>query len=78
MSKTIHKPEISDFVEYERGLKEITKTRPIAPRCSCSFGNLLLDMVHEEMKDIGGTILKTSLPHEDEEKLQAALSASRE
>jgi len=33
------------------------------------------DKVLEELKGSGGTILKTSLSHEDESKLQAALSA---
>ena len=33
------------------------------------------DKVLEELKGTGGTILKTSLSHEDEEKLQAALNA---
>src|SRR5262252_3962537 len=33
------------------------------------------DKVLEELKGTGGTVLKTSLSHEDEEKLQAALSA---
>ncbi len=33
------------------------------------------DKVLEELKGTGGTVLKTSLSHEDEAKLQAALSA---
>jgi uncharacterized membrane protein len=35
------------------------------------------DKVLEEVKGTGGTILKTSLSHEDEAKLQAALSAAK-
>jgi uncharacterized membrane protein len=35
------------------------------------------DRVLEELKGTGGKILKTSLSHEDEAKLQAALSAAR-
>jgi uncharacterized membrane protein len=35
------------------------------------------DKVLEEVKGTGGTILKTSLSHEDEAKLQAALSAPK-
>ena len=35
------------------------------------------DRVLEELKGTGGKILKTSLSHEDETKLQAALSAAR-
>lgn len=33
------------------------------------------DKVLEELRGTGGTVLKTSLSHEDEAKLQAALSA---
>ena len=36
------------------------------------------DRLLEELKGTGGKILKTSLSHEDEGKLQAALSAARE
>ena len=35
------------------------------------------DRVLEELKGTGGKVLKTSLTHEDEAKLQAALSASK-
>jgi len=35
------------------------------------------DKVLEELKGTGGTILRTSLSHEDEAKLQAALNAAR-
>ena len=35
------------------------------------------DKVLEEVKGTGGTILKTSLSHVDEAKLQAALDASK-
>jgi len=35
------------------------------------------DKVLEELKGSGGKILKTSLSHDDEEKLQAALSAAK-
>jgi len=35
------------------------------------------DKVLEELKGTGGRIMKTSLSHEDEAKLQAALSAAR-
>lgn len=36
------------------------------------------DKVLEEIKGTGGKILKTSLSHEDEQKLQAALSPAKE
>ena len=35
------------------------------------------DKVLEELKGTGGRVLKTSLSHEDETKLQAALSAAK-
>jgi uncharacterized membrane protein len=35
------------------------------------------DKVLEELKGTGGTIIKTSLSHDDEAKLQAALSAAK-
>jgi uncharacterized membrane protein len=35
------------------------------------------DKVLEEIKGYGGTVLKTSLSHEDETKLQAALSSAK-
>jgi uncharacterized membrane protein len=35
------------------------------------------DKVLEEIKGTGGKVLKTSLSHEDEQKLQAALSAAK-
>jgi uncharacterized membrane protein len=35
------------------------------------------DKVLEELQGTGGTILQTSLSHDDEAKLQAALSAVR-
>jgi uncharacterized membrane protein len=36
------------------------------------------DKVLDEVKGTGGKILKTSLSHEDEAKLQAALSATKQ
>ena len=36
------------------------------------------DKVLEEIKQYGGTVLQTSLSHEDEEKLQAALSEAQQ
>ena len=36
-----------------------------------------VDKVLDELKGSGGTVLKTSLSHEDEAKLQAALSAAK-
>ena len=36
------------------------------------------DKVLDELKGTGGKVLKTSLSHEDEAKLQAALSAPKQ
>jgi len=36
------------------------------------------DKVLEELKGTGGKVLKTSLSHEDESKLQAALSEAKQ
>jgi uncharacterized membrane protein len=36
-----------------------------------------VDKVLDEMKGTGGKILKTSLSHDDEDKLQAALIAAK-
>jgi uncharacterized membrane protein len=36
------------------------------------------DKVLEELKGSGGQVLKTSLSHDEEEKLQAALNAARQ
>jgi uncharacterized membrane protein len=35
------------------------------------------DRVLEEIRKYGGTVIKTNLRHEDEAKLQAALSAAQ-
>ncbi len=40
--------------------------------------NVTLDKVPEQLKGTGGNILKTSLTHEDEAKLQAALTGARQ
>lgn len=48
--------------------------------CSVLFvlvRKMTADKVLDELKGTGGTILKTSLSHEDEARLQAALSAAK-
>ena len=40
--------------------------------------NVTVDKVLEQLKGTGGNILKTSLTHEDEAKLQAALSGAKQ
>lgn len=55
-------------------MKELAET--LQPGASALFvlvRNATPDKVLEELKGVGGKILKTSLTHEDEEKLQAAL-----
>lgn len=37
------------------------------------FRNITMDKALEELKGLGGTIMKTSLSHEDEDRLRAAL-----
>lgn len=52
----------------------------MTPNCSVLFvlvRKMTADKVLDELKGTGGTILKTSLSHEDEAKLQAALSAAK-
>jgi uncharacterized membrane protein len=52
----------------------------LAPGTSALFvlvRKATLDKVLEELGGSGGTVLKTSLSHDDEAKLQAALSAAR-
>ncbi len=62
-------------------MKELAAT--LIPGSSALFVQVLRkatpdkERVLEELKGIGGKILKTSLSHEDEAKLQAALSAAR-
>lgn len=70
---------LSDVGINDNFMKELAAT--MTPNSSALFvlvRKSTPDKVLEEMKGTGGTILKTSLSHEDEAKLQAALSASRE
>jgi uncharacterized membrane protein len=59
-------------------MKELTAT--LIPGSSTLFvlvRHATPDKVLEELKGTGGTILKTSLSHEDESKLQTALSSEK-
>ena len=59
-------------------MKDLAAT--LIPNSSALFGLVhksTPDKVLEEVKGTGGTILKTSLSHEDETRLQAALSAAK-
>lgn len=66
---------LSDVGIDDRFMKELAAT--MTPNCSTLFvlvRKTTPDKVLEELKGTGGTILQTSLSHEDEAKLQAALN----
>lgn len=70
---------LSDVGINDQFMKELAAT--MTPNSSALFVLIrksTADKVLEEVKGTGGTILKTSLSHEDEAKLQAALSAAKE
>ncbi len=69
---------LSDVGIDDRFMKELAAT--MTPNCSTLFvlvRKATPDKVLEELKGTGGTILQTSLSHEDEAKLQAALEAGK-
>ncbi len=69
---------LTDVGINDHFMKELSAT--LIPGSSSLFvlvRNATPDRVLEELKGTGGKILKTSLSHEDESKLQAALSAAR-
>jgi len=69
---------LSDVGIDDKFMKELAGT--LKPNSSALFVLLRRatpDRVLEEVKGTGGTILRTSLTHDDEAKLQAALSASK-
>src|ERR1700674_2956951 len=69
---------LTDVGINDRFMKELSAT--LSAGSSSLFvlvRNASPDKVLEELKGTGGRILKTSLSHEDESKLQAALSAAR-
>lgn len=70
---------LSDVGINDQFMKDLAAT--MTPDSSALFvliRNSTPDKVLEEVRGTGGTILKTSLSHEDEAKLQAALSAAKE
>lgn len=70
---------LSDVGINDQFMKDLAAT--MTPNSSALFvliRNSTPDKVLEEVRGTGGTILKTSLSHEDEAKLQAALSAAKE
>ena len=70
---------LTDVGIDDKFMKELAAT--IKPGSSTLFvlvKKVTPDKVLEEIKGTGGKILKTSLSHEDEAKLQAALSAAKQ
>jgi uncharacterized membrane protein len=68
---------LTDVGIDDKFMKELAET--LAPGSSALFvlvRKATPDKVLEEIKGTGGKVLKTSLSHEDETKLQAALSAA--
>ena len=69
---------LTDVGVDDKFMKELAAT--MTPGSSVLFvlvRKATVDKVLEEMKGTGGKILKTSLSHDDEAKLQAALSAAK-
>jgi uncharacterized membrane protein len=69
---------LSDLGINDQFMKDLAAT--MTPGSSALFvlvRKATPDKVLEEIKGSGGKVLKTSLSHEDEEKLQAALSAAQ-
>jgi uncharacterized membrane protein len=69
---------LTDVGVDDKFMKELAAT--MTPGSSVLFvlvRKVTVDKVLEEVKGTGGKILKTSLSHDDEAKLQAALSAAR-
>ena len=67
---------LSDVGINDNFMKELAST--MTPGSSALFvlvRSMTPDKVLDELRGTGGTVLKTSLSHEDEAKLQAALSA---
>jgi uncharacterized membrane protein len=67
---------LSDLGINDDFMKELAAT--MKPGSSALFvlvRSMTPDKVLEELRGTGGTVLKTSLSHEDEAKLQAAISA---
>jgi uncharacterized membrane protein len=69
---------LTDVGVDDKFMKELAAT--MTPGSSVLFvlvRKATVDKVLDEMKGTGGKILKTSLSHDDEAKLQAALSAAK-
>jgi uncharacterized membrane protein len=69
---------LSDVGIDDRFLKELAQTLKPGTAALCVLVRRSTpDKVLEEIKGFGGTVLKTSLSHDDEQKLQAALSSAK-
>ena len=69
---------LSDIGINDAFVKELAGTlKPGSSALFVLFRKLTSDKVLEELKGTGGKVLKTSLSHEDEARLQAALDAAR-
>jgi uncharacterized membrane protein len=69
---------LTDVGIEDKFMKELAAS--MTSNCSVLFvlvRKMTPDKVLEELRGTGGTILKTSLSHEEETKLQAALSAAK-
>src|SRR5215831_11905785 len=67
---------LSDIGINDQFMKELAATmKPGSSALFVLLRSYTPDKVLEELKGTGGKVLKTSLSHEDEDKLQAALSA---
>ena len=69
--------KLGDVGINDKFMKELAAT--MTPGSSVLFvlvRKATVDKVLDEMKGTGGKILKTSLSHDDEAKLQAAISAA--
>ncbi len=70
---------LSDVGINDQFMKDLSTT--LQPSSSALFilvGSELSDKVFEELHGTGGTVIKTSLSHADESRLQAALNAEKE
>ena len=69
---------LSDVGIDDKFLKELAQTLKPGTAALCVLVRRSTpDKVLEEIKGFGGTVLKTSLSHDDEQKLQAALSSAK-
>jgi uncharacterized membrane protein len=67
---------LSDVGINDNFMKDLAATmKPGSSALFVMVRSLTPDKVLEELRGTGGTVLKTSLSHEDEAKLQAAISA---